>query len=84
MMLWLGASPVQAAVVTDQVISQSSSKQANVPVTFGQIFRDGDVPRGATLTATIDGRPITLQVLPQGLHARAALAICSNLRALTV
>ena len=73
MMLWLGASPVQAAVVTDQVISQSSSKQANVPVTFGQIFRDGDVPRGATLTATIDGRPITLQVDPKASNPDGSL-----------
>jgi hypothetical protein len=64
-MLWLGASPVRAAVVTDYVISQSSSKQANVPVTFGQVFRDGDVPLGATLSATIDGHPITLQVDPK-------------------
>jgi len=73
LMLWLGASPVRAAVVTDYVISQSSSKQANVPVTFGQVFRDGDVPIGATLSATIDGHPITLQVDPKASNPDGSL-----------
>ena len=73
LMLWLGASPVRAAVVTDYVISQSSSKQANVPVTFGQVFRDGDVPLGATLSATIDGHPITLQVDPKASNPDGSL-----------
>jgi hypothetical protein len=73
LMLWLGASPVRAAVVTDYVISQSSSKQANVPVTFGQVFRDGDVPLGATLSATIDGHHITLQVDPKASNPDGSL-----------
>ena len=73
LMLWLGASPVRAAVVTDYVISQSSSKQANVPVTFGQVFRDGDVPIGAMLSATIDGHPITLQVDPKASNPDGSL-----------
>ena len=51
-----------AAAVTDNVISQSTQTQRNVPVTFGQVFKDGDVPRNATVTATLNGQPVTLQV----------------------
>lgn len=49
-------------VVTDHVMSEAARSQANVPVTFGQVFKTGDVPRGQTVTATLDGKPITLQV----------------------
>jgi hypothetical protein len=58
--LWLGQA--QAAVVTDQIVSKASHAQTQVPVTFGQVLKEGDVPRGATLTAALDGRPIHLQV----------------------
>ena len=61
--LMLGAVQARAAtVVTDHVISTVAQAQTNVPVTFGQVFRDGDVPRGTTLTATLNGQPVTLQV----------------------
>ena len=61
--LMLGAVQARAAtVVTDNVISTVAQAQTNVPVTFGQVFRDGDVPRGAALTATLNGQPVTLQV----------------------
>ncbi|MGH8232855.1 MAG: hypothetical protein ACREPU_01475 [Rhodanobacteraceae bacterium] len=49
-------------VVTDQVVSEASQTQNNFPVTFGQVFKSGDVPRGATLTASLKGQPVTLQV----------------------
>ncbi|HKU78774.1 MAG TPA: hypothetical protein VJQ42_02935, partial [Rhodanobacteraceae bacterium] len=61
-LLWLGLSQAQGAVVTDKLISGSSRTQPDVPVTFGQVFKKGDVPRGASLTATLDGRPVALQV----------------------
>jgi len=61
--LLLGAAPARAAsVVTDNVVSQAAQMQTDVPVTFGQVFRDGDVPRGTALTATLNGLPVTLQV----------------------
>lgn len=50
------------AVVTNQVVSESTSDQADAPVTFGQIFKDGDVPKGASLTATVAGVAVPLQV----------------------
>lgn len=61
--LLLGATRAHAApVVTDTVVSRSTQTQNNVPVTFGQVFKAGDVPAGATLTASLDGQPVTLQV----------------------
>ena len=51
-----------ATVVTDNVYSLAERAQANVPVTFGQVFKGGDVPSGASLTATLSGQPVTLQV----------------------
>jgi hypothetical protein len=49
-------------VVTDQVVSLADHAQSEVPVTFGQIFKAGDVPAGATLSATLDGQSVPLQV----------------------
>ena len=60
--LLLGAAQARAAVVTDQVVSQSSQSQASVPVTFGQVFRAGDVPSGQTVVATLNGQTVPLQV----------------------
>ncbi|HEX7370997.1 MAG TPA: hypothetical protein VF284_12030, partial [Rhodanobacteraceae bacterium] len=61
--LLLGAACAQAAtVVTDTAVSQSTQTQFNVPVTFGQVFKAGDVPHGATLTASLNGQLVPLQV----------------------
>lgn len=61
--LLIGAVNAQAeAVVTDNVVSMVAQSQTFVPVTFGQVFKDGDIPRGATVTATLNDQPITLQV----------------------
>lgn len=60
--LLLGAFPAcGATVVADIVVSQTARTQTEVPVTFGQIFKAGDVPRGATITATLGGKPVTVQ-----------------------
>jgi hypothetical protein len=71
--LWFGLAPAQAAVVTDHVFSQSSRAQSDVPLTFGQVFKAGDVPRGTTLTATLDGHPITVQVDPKATNPDGSL-----------
>ncbi len=72
-MLWLGLAQAQGAVVTDHVVNESSHAQSNIPITFGQVFRTGDVPRGHTLTATLDGQPITLQVDPKATNPDGSL-----------
>lgn len=51
-----------ATVVTDHVVNLSPSTQSAVPITFGQVFKAGDVPAGATLAATLGSQPVTLQV----------------------
>jgi len=61
--LLLGVAQAQAAtVVTDSVVSQSTQTQTRVPVTFGQVFKAGDVPANATVLATLNGQSIPLQV----------------------
>jgi len=61
--LLLGTTYAQAGtVVTNQVLSEAKQAQTSVPVTFGQVFKADDVPRGATLTASLDGQPVVLQV----------------------
>ncbi|MDQ6646657.1 MAG: hypothetical protein M3Y93_05405, partial [Pseudomonadota bacterium] len=73
-MLLLGAGQAHAAAaVTDTVVSQSTQTQKNVPVTFGQVFKDGDVPSNATVTASINGQPVTLQVDAKALHPDGSL-----------
>ncbi|WP_200945360.1 hypothetical protein [Rhodanobacter sp. Root627] len=73
-MLLLAMPCVHAAtVVTDTVVSQSTQTQDSVPVSFGQVFKAGDVPDGATLTANLDGHPITVQVDEKATHADGSL-----------
>ncbi|WP_240046329.1 hypothetical protein [Rhodanobacter glycinis] len=72
--LLLGALHVRAAtVVTDTVVSQVSQAQGNVSVTFGQIFKSGDVPQGTTLAATVNGQPVGLQVDPKATNPDGSL-----------
>ncbi|RCS30315.1 hypothetical protein DEO45_09310 [Rhodanobacter denitrificans] len=58
----LGTAAHAATVVTDNVYSLATQRQINVPVTFGQVFKGGDVPGGTSLTATLGGQPVALQV----------------------
>lgn len=72
--LLLASMQAQAKpVVTDYVISQTRQTQNNVPVTFGQVFKVGDVPRGATVTATLNGHPVVLQVDGKATHPDGSL-----------
>ncbi|CAM5365255.1 hypothetical protein RLIN73S_07105 [Rhodanobacter lindaniclasticus] len=73
--LWLLSSPqaYAKALVIDNVISQTRQAQSNAVVTFGQVFKLGDVPRGATVTATINGQPIALQVDGKATHPDGSL-----------
>lgn len=67
--LWLAAATLcgvgsahAASVVTDHIISQANHGQSNVSVTFGQVFKDGDVPRDASVAATVGGHRVPLQI----------------------
>ncbi|WEN15365.1 hypothetical protein PY254_01405 [Rhodanobacter sp. AS-Z3] len=61
-LLLAAAQACSTTVVTNNVVSQTSQAQSNVSVTFGQVFRAGDVPRGMTLAATVNGQAVALQV----------------------
>src|SRR5690348_1757008 len=65
--LFLGTARA-ATIVANQVLSEARLTQTDVPVTFGQVFKDGDVPKGTTLTASLDGRPVALQVDPKATN----------------
>src|SRR5690242_6692606 len=72
--LLLGMASARAGtIVTDHVIGEAPRAQAGVPVTFGQVFKEGDVPKGATLTATLNGQPVTLQVDPKATNPDGSL-----------
>jgi len=72
--LLMGAPRVYAeTVVTDNVVTQATQPQYNVPVTFGQVFKAGDVPGGATLTASLNGQPVTLQVDAKAINPDGSL-----------
>src|SRR5699024_1788268 len=40
---------------------------------FGQVFKAGDVPRGTTLSATIHGQSVPLQVDAKATHADGSM-----------
>ncbi len=66
------ASP--ASLTSVVITSTSGSAQSDVPVTFGQVFGPGDVPAGATLTATTgSGTSIPLQVDAKAHNADGSL-----------
>jgi len=60
--LTMGVAQAGTLLVTNNLINEGSQAQTNVPVIFGQIFKDGDVPAGEALSATFGGQPIQLQI----------------------
>lgn len=60
--LMMGIAQAGTLLVTNNLINEGSQTQTNVPVTFGQVFKAGDVPSGETLSATLGGQPIQLQI----------------------
>jgi len=60
--LSMGVAQAGTLLVTNNLINEGSQAQTNVAVTFGQIFKAGDVPAGDTLSATLGGQPIQVQV----------------------
>jgi len=69
-----GPPPIGSTLTTVEVTSTAQSDQQPMPITFGQTFRPGDVPAGATLGArTPDGTAIALQVDAKAHHADGSL-----------
>jgi len=69
------AAKLEAHEFTSVAIeSRSPSPQTNVPITFGHIFRPGDVPAGTSVNAALSiGTPVPLQVDAKATHADGSL-----------
>ncbi|WP_353249331.1 hypothetical protein [Salinisphaera sp. T31B1] len=51
------------AVVGFQIVgSDATGRSADAPITFGQVFRKSDVPKGRSILVQIDGRSVPTQV----------------------
>ena len=62
------------AITTVAIDSTASTSQANVPVTFGQVFKQGDVLPSEKLTGKLaDGSAIPIQVDIKATHADGSL-----------
>jgi hypothetical protein len=69
-----GSPPVGSAITSITVVNQSTAALTQVPVTFGEVFRDGDIPPGASLSASLaDGTRLPLQVDAKTTHADGSL-----------
>lgn len=73
-----GASSMRAQasdIVTVKIHNLASSAQTEVPITFGQVFKPGDVPTGAEIVArrVSDGASIPLQVDKKATHHDGSL-----------
>ncbi len=64
-----GATDITAVTL----VSTSTAAQSNVPVTFGQVFKPGDVPAGAVLGARAGSNNVSLQVDKKATHADGSL-----------
>ncbi|MGB9989384.1 hypothetical protein [Pseudoduganella rhizocola] len=68
------AVPYTATVTQVKLVSTSNAPQYTVPVTFAQVFRQGDIPAGSTVKGRLeDGSPVNLQVEIKALHADKSL-----------
>lgn len=75
----LGLFALTASAAVDatsvSVVSTSGSAQSNVPITFGQVFKAGDVPAGSAVIASraASGTPVPIQVDAKATHADGSL-----------
>ncbi len=65
----LAASAAAAGAITDVRFQNTGAAQANVPVTFGQVFAAGDMKKSDVLVGALDGVTVPLQVDVKATHA---------------
>lgn len=66
--------PASAVTTTLSIDSQSASSQRNLPVTFGQVFAEGEVAASDALTGRLsDGSALGIQVDAKARHADGSL-----------
>jgi hypothetical protein len=66
-----GAKP--AAQIPVEIDNPGAAAASDAPVTFGQVFVDGDVPKGDTLVATAGGAPVPAQIDPKAYYPDGSL-----------
>ena len=60
---------IPAGGITGVVVENTGDEQTKVPLTFGQVFAPGDLPRGAGLSGKLaDGSTLPLQVDVKATH----------------
>lgn len=67
------AIPAGAKVTDIQIVNPGATVQANVPVTFGQVFAQGNMLPGELLAGKIGATTIPLQVDVKATHADGSL-----------
>jgi hypothetical protein len=69
-----GPAALTGAITSIGIDSAGADAQSGVPVTVGQVFAAGDVPRGAGLAGKLDdGTSVALQVDAKARHADGSL-----------
>jgi hypothetical protein len=64
---------MDGTIVSVEIVNSSTTPLTNIPITFGQVFRAGDVAAGATPTARIGADGVPLQVDAKATHADGSL-----------
>lgn len=67
------STPIGSSIVSLDLSDSSNATRENVPVTFGQVFKAGDVPAGATLVGRIGSQGVNLQVDAKATHSDGSL-----------
>lgn len=62
-----------ADLATVTVVNSTSTAQSSVPVTFGHVFKPGDVPAAATVGGRIGSTALPLQVDKKATHSDGSL-----------
>lgn len=65
--------PLGATVTTLQIENTGAGAQTDVPLTFGQVFVEGEVTSAESITGKLDGAPLSIQVDPKAHHADGSL-----------
>jgi hypothetical protein len=73
LLLFAGTSAAAAQDIVSVVAENHGQDTTNVPLTFGEVFAQGDLPKGSTLSATADGQPVPLQIDAKATHPDGSL-----------
>lgn len=65
--------PTGSTLTTVKIHNPTDASESDVPVTFGQVFKPGDVPSGRTVSARVGQTAIPLQVDAKARHADGSL-----------